>query len=154
MLLDEPFRGLDRAQRQLLLAEARQWWHGRTLLCVTHDVGETLAFDRVLVIDDGRLCEDGRPADLAARPSRYRDLLQAERELRQQAWSGHTWRRLLMRDGVLHEARASTAAQPATPAAAPAMAVVRPLLRPLPGGAAVTVGRPAASPLQAVGGDR
>src|SRR5689334_13060379 len=47
-LLDEPFRGLDRGQRGRLLAEARKWWRQATLLCVTHDVGETLAFDRVL----------------------------------------------------------------------------------------------------------
>ena len=34
---------------------------GRTLLCVTHDVGETLGFERVLVLEDGRIEEDGRP---------------------------------------------------------------------------------------------
>ncbi len=39
VILDEPFRGLDREQRARLLAAARSWWSDATLLCVTHDVG-------------------------------------------------------------------------------------------------------------------
>jgi ATP-binding cassette subfamily B protein len=49
VILDEPFRGLDREHRRALLAAARRAWADATLLCITHDVGETLAFDRVLV---------------------------------------------------------------------------------------------------------
>ncbi len=58
-ILDEPFRGLDREQRQRLLGQAREYWRGATLLCITHDLSETLSFDRVLVIDGGRIVEDG-----------------------------------------------------------------------------------------------
>ena len=79
-LLDEPFRGMDRDRRSALLVEARKRWRDVTLLCVTHDVGETQLFDRVLVVDDGRIVEDGHPERLAAAPSRYRELLDAERE--------------------------------------------------------------------------
>jgi ATP-binding cassette subfamily B protein len=53
-LLDEPFRGLDRHQRRELLARARRHWANTTLLCVTHDVGETLTFPRVLVVENGQ----------------------------------------------------------------------------------------------------
>jgi ABC-type bacteriocin/lantibiotic exporter with double-glycine peptidase domain len=103
-LLDEPFRGLDRDQRGRLLGEARACWAGATLLCVTHDLAETRAFDRVLVIEDGGLVEDGSPADLAADPgSRYRALLDAETDLKG-LWGEDTpWRRLRLRDGRLHE---------------------------------------------------
>jgi ABC-type bacteriocin/lantibiotic exporter with double-glycine peptidase domain len=34
VLLDEPFRGLDHQQRQMLLARARGLWHEATLLCI------------------------------------------------------------------------------------------------------------------------
>ncbi len=44
-----------------LLAEARRGGANVTLLCVTHDVGETRGFDRVLVVENGRLVEDGAP---------------------------------------------------------------------------------------------
>ncbi len=105
VLLDEPFRGLDRAQRQALLHRARQVWRAATLLCVTHDVASTRDFERVLVLDGGRVVEDGCPADLAARPaSRYRALLDAE-EVCAGLWSGGPWRRLSMQEGHLREGR-------------------------------------------------
>ena len=105
-LLDEPFRGLDRPQRQALLAEARRWWQGVTLLCVTHDVGETLGFDRVLVVADGRIVQDGPPQHLAAQAGVYQDLLQAEAQLRESLWQGPHWRRIGVQQGriVTHEA--------------------------------------------------
>jgi len=99
VLLDEPFRGLDRGQRRKLLDEARGWWKEATLLCVTHDVGETLAFDRVLVVDGGRVMEDGVPAELAARTSRYAELLSAETMVRNDMWQGRAWRRVRMDNG-------------------------------------------------------
>ncbi len=104
VLLDEPFRGLDRGQRATLLAEARQWWQGATLLCVTHDVAETAQFDRVLVIEDGRLVEDGTPAALAAGDTRYRALLDAEAALLAQWARGGSWRRLVLQQGRIVDA--------------------------------------------------
>jgi ABC-type transport system involved in cytochrome bd biosynthesis fused ATPase/permease subunit len=102
-LLDEPFRGMDRDRRSALLVDALKRWHGVTLLCVTHDIGETKLFDRVLVIDDGRLVEDGEPARLAVVPSQYRRLLNAEREVLGQLWDSKDWRRVVIRDGHAHE---------------------------------------------------
>lgn len=103
-LLDEPFRGLDRERRRDLLARARRLWQGSTLICVTHDVGETLDFARVLVVEGGRIVEDGPPGELAERPeSRYRALLEAEREVREGLWESPVWRRLRMEGGRLSE---------------------------------------------------
>lgn len=104
VLLDEPFRGLDRGQRQALLGEARAWWAGTTLLCVTHDIEETLGFPRVLVVEDGRIVEDGAPARLVEADSRYARLLTAEREVRAGVWGGSNWRRLRLERGALTEA--------------------------------------------------
>lgn len=102
VILDEPFRGLDREQRGELLVRARAWWRDATLLCVTHDVGETRAFERVLVIEGGRVVEDGVPARLAAQPgSRYRALLEAEEAVRAGLWSSGAWRRLTLAAGEL-----------------------------------------------------
>jgi ATP-binding cassette subfamily B protein len=78
-VLDEPFRGLSRADRRDLLNVARTGWRRATLLFISHDISETLAFDRVLVLDRGRVVEDGAPSQLAARPdSRYARMLAAE----------------------------------------------------------------------------
>jgi ATP-binding cassette subfamily B protein len=98
-LLDEPFRGLDRGQRARLMTETRRWWRDATLLCVTHDVSETLGFGRVLVVEDGRIVEDGNPAALAAGATRYRALLDAEDAVRTRMWNGAHWRRIEMAGG-------------------------------------------------------
>ncbi len=67
-ILDEPFRGLDPDARQQLLETVRQIWSDATMLCVTHDVASTLAFNRVLVLHGGTILEDGAPARLAGNP--------------------------------------------------------------------------------------
>jgi len=102
IILDEPFRGLDRLQRRELLARARTAWQSATLLCVTHDVNETQVFDRVLVIENGRIAEDGVPAQLAASiSSRYAALLRAEGALRDTTWADCAWRNVRIEDGTL-----------------------------------------------------
>jgi ABC-type bacteriocin/lantibiotic exporter with double-glycine peptidase domain len=95
IILDEAFRGLDRDDRHELLARARQRWSESTLLCITHDVSETESFPRVLVVENGRVVEDGAPAELLARAdSRYRALHQAEVEVRREIWRSAVWRHL------------------------------------------------------------
>jgi ATP-binding cassette subfamily B protein len=102
VLLDEPFRGLDRPLRCALLERARQWWHDATLLCVTHDVSETLAFERVLVVEAGTIVEDGEPRELARdRSSRYAALLRAERRAGHDIFRGASWRRIRLDRGEL-----------------------------------------------------
>ncbi len=104
-LLDEPFRGLDREQRHRHLTEARRFWQEATLICVIHDVWETRSFNRVVVIEDGHIVEDGRPAELAAAPSsRYRALLDIEESLRQGLWGAPVWRRIRLDGGRVQEA--------------------------------------------------
>jgi ATP-binding cassette subfamily B protein len=103
VILDEPFRGLDRSKRRLLLERARSWFAHATLLCITHDVEETLGFDRVLVVDGGRLVEDGAPSELAEKSGRYRALLEAERRVRARLWDHPAWRRARIEAGALIE---------------------------------------------------
>jgi len=105
VLLDEPFRGTDREQRQRLLTSARRHWASATLLCATHDIAETLSFGRVLVVESGRIVEDGDPARLAAAPSRYAELLAAEETARQSLWQGRHWRALKVEDGRVRDDR-------------------------------------------------
>jgi ATP-binding cassette subfamily B protein len=101
-ILDEPFRGLDRENRRLLLDEARKHWKEITLICITHDVSETLDFSRVLVVEDGHIVEEGVPQDLASNEaSRYRALLAAEEKVRENLWGDVEWKRLTMDDGRL-----------------------------------------------------
>jgi ATP-binding cassette subfamily B protein len=106
VIFDEPFRGLDRERRRVMLQRARQLWQDATLLCITHDVGETMAFERVLVLDRGTIVEDDSPLVLAERDgSHYRALLQADNAVREGAWSAEQWRRIRIDSGRLSERR-------------------------------------------------
>jgi ABC-type bacteriocin/lantibiotic exporter with double-glycine peptidase domain len=100
VLLDEPFRGLDRERRHALLGRARAWWRDATLLCVTHDIAETQRFDRVLVVHEGRIVEDGPPEMLLAREgSRYQAMLAEEATVLREIWAGGAWRRVRLDAG-------------------------------------------------------
>jgi ABC-type bacteriocin/lantibiotic exporter with double-glycine peptidase domain len=102
VILDEPFRGLTHTQRRTLLNRVRQLWQGVTLLCITHDVTETLDFERALVLSDGRIVEDGNPGQLLAQPdSHYSNLVESEDRLWQEIWGRPEWRKLRLEDGVL-----------------------------------------------------
>lgn len=102
VILDEPFRGLERARRAALLAECRRLWSGATLFFASHDIADALHFDRVLVVDGGRIVEQGAPSELAARPdSRLRALLDVEREVRERIWSSPRWTRWQIKGGRL-----------------------------------------------------
>jgi ABC-type bacteriocin/lantibiotic exporter with double-glycine peptidase domain len=104
VILDEPFRGLDRTTRRKLLATVRGWWRDATLLWVTHDITETEEFSRVLVIDGGRIVEDGVPVELGRRPgSRYAELVRGDRDMHAREWSGASWRRVWIERGRIRE---------------------------------------------------
>ncbi len=104
VILDEPFRGLDREKRRRLLAKAREFWQGATLLCVTHDLSETLSFDRVVVLEHGSIAETGTPHELCRNPeSRYAQLLRAEEQTRSGLWGGKLWRRVHVEAGRVVE---------------------------------------------------
>ena len=107
-LLDEPFRGLDRDTRRDLLARARRRFAAATLLCATHDLAETLAFDRAVVLDGGRVVADGAPRDLLAdRDGAYARLVRAERELAETLTASPTWTRWRVADGRVEVERGS-----------------------------------------------
>ena len=104
VILDEAFRGLDRPKRRSLLAEARRWWPRATLLCISHDVGDTLDFDRVVVVERGLVVEYDDPRTLARNAdSRLCAMLAAEQDVRSGLWSSADWRHLRMEDGEIRE---------------------------------------------------
>lgn len=94
VILDEPFRGLERKRRQQLLRRVREHWRHATLLFVSHDLEDTLGFERVLVLEAGRIVEDGAPGVLYANASsRYAELTRSDQALRGGLWSAAQWRR-------------------------------------------------------------
>jgi ABC-type multidrug transport system fused ATPase/permease subunit len=103
VLLDEPFTGMDSAQRGRMMDTLMQRWPDATMLCVSHNVSETTGFERVLVLADGRIVEDGEPAALTAQvDSTYAGMLASEEALRQRLWDSPAWRHHVFADGAVH----------------------------------------------------
>jgi ATP-binding cassette subfamily B protein len=99
-LLDEAFRGLDRPTRRMFSRRLRERAAKATVLEITHDVADTRDFDRVIVIENGRVIEDGAPGDLLAAPkSRYSELVRADRDILENVWDAPHWKRVLVREG-------------------------------------------------------
>jgi ATP-binding cassette subfamily B protein len=102
VVLDEPFLGLERDRRRMLLMHARQRWEACTLLYVTHDISETRAFDRVFVLDSGQLVENGEPLHLAQTPSTlYRRMLQTQENVLRRLVTAGDWKRIRLESGRL-----------------------------------------------------
>jgi ABC-type bacteriocin/lantibiotic exporter with double-glycine peptidase domain len=107
-VLDEPGRGVERDERRRILEDLRRHFAQATLFAITHDLSDTLEFDRVLVIDRGRILENGSPRELCEESgSRYRALLEEERAVHRDLWAHPIWRRLQLRKGAIVEANAS-----------------------------------------------
>ena len=107
VVLDEAFRGLDRDTRRRLTERARAWWKDATLLFVSHDIADTLDFQRVLVIEGGRVVEDGAPDQLMRdQESRYHALVEGDRAMHSGDWADGEWRKLWLENGRLREEEA------------------------------------------------
>jgi ABC-type multidrug transport system fused ATPase/permease subunit len=102
-ILDEAFRGLERRVRERLANQVRIILARSTLLFVSHDVKQALSFERVLVVDEGRIAEDGVPAELAGQDSRFARMLRMEQELLEGAWGRGKWRTVQVADGNVRE---------------------------------------------------
>src|SRR5205085_3464289 len=72
MLFDEPLSNLDARLRRQMREEIRELQQrlGLTVVYVTHDQQEALAVsDRIIVMNRGRIEQDGAPRDLYERPT-------------------------------------------------------------------------------------
>ncbi|GAA1111811.1 ABC transporter ATP-binding protein [Nesterenkonia jeotgali] len=74
LILDEATSSLDLPSEALVQQGLERLLGNRTALIIAHRLSTVAIADRVLVIDDGRVVEDGAPADLAAQGGYYAKL--------------------------------------------------------------------------------
>ena len=104
VILDEPFRGLSRNERCLLLEKAREYWKSKTLIFISHDVKETLNFDRVLVIEKGKIIEDDAPEILLKnKNSTYKSIINDDKKIKSSFFKKVKWKRLWIEHGRIKE---------------------------------------------------
>jgi ABC-type multidrug transport system fused ATPase/permease subunit len=77
LILDEATSSLDLPSERLVQRALRTLLRGRTALIIAHRLSTVEIADRVLVIDAGRIVEDGPPSALRAQAGRYGSLHRA-----------------------------------------------------------------------------
>jgi ATP-binding cassette, subfamily B, multidrug efflux pump len=90
-VLDDALSAVDAHTEARILAALRGALRGRTSIIVSHRLAAVRDADWILVLDDGRIVEEGVHADLIARGGRYWELLrrqQLEEELEEEGVSG------------------------------------------------------------------
>jgi ABC-type multidrug transport system fused ATPase/permease subunit len=71
LLLDEPTSAVEPESEALILEALERLMRGRTTLVVSHRLSLARAADRVVVLADGRIVEDGPPGELLAQPGSH-----------------------------------------------------------------------------------
>ena len=71
LLLDEPTSALDPSTEHAIMETIMELMRGRTTLIITHRLTTVHGLDRIIVMKDGRIVEDGNGADLVAQGGVY-----------------------------------------------------------------------------------
>jgi ATP-binding cassette, subfamily B, bacterial len=78
LLLDEATSALDSESERAIQDALDRLMQGRTVIAIAHRLATLKSFDRIIVMDRGRIVDDGAPGVLAMRPGPYRDLLRKQ----------------------------------------------------------------------------
>jgi ATP-binding cassette subfamily B protein len=78
LLLDEATSALDGDSEELIREALGRLMRGRTVMAIAHRLSTVRNFDRILVLDKGRLMQDGSPEALLRGGGVYRRLMDAE----------------------------------------------------------------------------
>ncbi|MGH7069434.1 MAG: ABC transporter ATP-binding protein [Acetobacteraceae bacterium] len=78
LLLDEATSSLDSESEAGVQQALDRLVAGRTVIAAAHRLSTLRDFDRIIVLEDGRVVDQGTPIELALRPGPYRDLLELQ----------------------------------------------------------------------------
>ena len=74
LLLDEPTSALDPTTESAIMETIKELMRGRTTIIITHRIATIHGVDQILVLDNGRVVEQGRGPELVARGGVYAKL--------------------------------------------------------------------------------
>ena len=78
VLLDEATSSLDGESEELIRQALDRLMRGRTVIAIAHRLSTLRSFDRIVVLERGRVIQDGPPDELLRRVGAYRSLMESE----------------------------------------------------------------------------
>ena len=88
LIMDEPTAALDARAEYALFSSVRAHTRGRSVLIITHRLASVRQADRIYVLHDGRVTEQGGHAELMAAGGRYAELYSLQASQYDPAWPG------------------------------------------------------------------
>nr|WOZ30809.1 McfL [Coleophoma empetri] len=77
LILDEATSSVDEKTEAKMVAILKEKFQDRTVICVAHNLNTIMDYDEVIVLEAGRIVEQGKPSELALEPSIFASLLYA-----------------------------------------------------------------------------
>ena len=81
LVLDEPTASIDPIEEMLLLKRFREIVSGKTAVLISHRIGFASLADRIVVMDNGRIVEDGTHQELMEAEGNYWKLFREQQKL-------------------------------------------------------------------------
>ena len=66
VIFDDPLSAVDAEREEFILGKLREFFHGRTSIIIAHRISAVMHADRTIVIDKGRIAEQGTHDELIA----------------------------------------------------------------------------------------
>ena len=78
IILDEPTSALDPVAEEMFYTRFNELSQGKTMMFITHRLSSTRFCDRILLLDEGIICEDGTHNDLVRAGGKYQELYEVQ----------------------------------------------------------------------------
>ena len=78
LLLDEATSSLDSESEEAIRESLSRLMHGRTVIAIAHRLSTVRGFDRIVLLENDHVMEDGAPDNLLRRDGPYRRLIRTE----------------------------------------------------------------------------
>ena len=89
LILDEPTASLDAESEKIVMEALENLMRGRTVITIAHRLSTIRDADKIIVLSDGRVAEEGTHEELMSKGEIYADLYNM------QSWPDHTLHKIM-----------------------------------------------------------